>query len=114
MRTALVALLIILIVLLWFNPDMNDFKTFAQIHSERILLHETGDTALGRALAGAGGALTGAYVDRITERRNYLVFSTYTLDLDGADEEGNEWRFLGIGGGFFEMQQPKALRDREN
>jgi hypothetical protein len=111
MRTALVALIISVIALAWFNPGMDAFRLFVEEHSERILLNEAGDSAVGRALAGAGGALAGAYVDRVTERRNYAVFSIYTRDLDGDDEQDEEWRFLGIAGHFFELQQPESLRE---
>ena len=107
MRTALVALIILLIGLAWFNPSMDAFKGFVELRSERILQEEAGDSVLGRALAGAGGALAGAYVDRITERNNYVFFSTYTIDFDD-EEDGDEWRFLGIAARFIELQAPEA------
>ena len=112
MRTALVALLIVLIALLIFNPDMDDFRLFAEEQSERLLLDEAGDTAFGRALSSLGGSLAGSYVDRITEYNNYLFFSIYTIDLDGADAEGEEWKFLGIAGMFFEREAPESVQER--
>lgn len=110
MRTALVALLIVLIVLLIFNPNMDDFRIFAETQSERLLLDEAGDTALGRALSSLGGSLAGSYVDRITERNNYLFFSTYTIDL--GEGEDDEWQFLGIAGMFFETDTPDSIEER--
>lgn len=113
MRTALVALVIVVIALVWFNPDMEDFKGFVALQSERILLNEAGESELGRVLSGVAGSLAGSYVDRITERNNYFVFSTYTIDFDGAEAEGEEWAFVGIAGQFFEMDQPETIRERE-
>ncbi|MDX1548142.1 MAG: hypothetical protein R3247_14185 [Rhodothermales bacterium] len=111
MRTGLVALLIVVLALAWFNPGMDAFSLFIGEQSERLVLRETGDTALGRALAGLGGGLAGAYVDRLTERANYGVFSTYTLDFD-AGREGDEWRFVGIAGQFIETERPDFLEQQ--
>ena len=111
MRTAIVVILLSLIALYLFNPDMEDFRVFAATQSELLLQRELGEGVLGRALSGAGSALTERYVDRVTERHDYFVFSTYTLDLNGPDEEGEEWRFLGIVGQFFETERPASLRD---
>jgi hypothetical protein len=112
MRTGLVALIIVVLALIWFNPDMADFKGFVGTQSERLLQHETGESELGGLLSQAGGALAGAFVDRIADRDNYLLFSTYTIDFDGAEADANEWRFLGIAGFFLELQQPEALEER--
>lgn len=114
MRTALALVLVILIALAFFNPEMEQFRTFVEAQSERILLQETGEGRLGRFFSGVGSALAGSYVDRITERDNYVFFSVYTIDLDGPEQEENEWRFLGLGNQFIELERPEALRDREN
>jgi hypothetical protein len=114
MRTGLVALLIVVLALIWFNPDMADFKTFIGAQSERLLQQETDDSEFGDFLSQAGGALAGAFVDRITDRNNYLLFSTYTIDFDGDEADENEWRFLGIAGFFLELQQPEALEGNGN
>ncbi len=110
MRTFLVILILAAVALALTNPGMDRFKDFAEDRSEDILLQETGDNALGRFLANLGGSLAGSYVDRITERRNYLLFSTYTVDLD-RERQGDEWRFLGIAGQFLELQRPEGLND---
>ncbi len=109
MRTAIVVVLIALIALYFLNPGMEDFRVFAGTQSERLLERELGDGVLGRALAGAGSALAARHIDRVTERRDYFFFSTYTIDLDGADDEGEEWRFLGVAGQFFETERPASL-----
>lgn len=113
MRTGIVVVLLALIALYFYNPTMEDFKLFVQSQSEEILLSETGDTELGRILSDAGSRLAGRYIDRITERTEYFIFSTYTIDLDGADQDEEEWRFLGIGAHFAELQRPKSLRERD-
>jgi len=89
------------------NPGMDAFATFVGEQSERILRNETGDTPLGRVIAGAGAGLASSYVDRVTTRQSYLLFSTYTLDLSGTPNDGDyDWRFLGIGGQFIELDHP--------
>jgi hypothetical protein len=112
MRTALAILIVALAALLWLNPSMSEFREFMELRSEELLLAETGDTALGRALSSLGSSLAGSYVDRITERSNYFLFSTYTVDLNGPDEPDGEWEFVGIGGRFLEVDAPQALEDR--
>jgi len=47
------------------NPGMDAFATFVGEQSERILRNETGDTPLGRMIAGAGAGLASSYVDRV-------------------------------------------------
>lgn len=112
MRTAVAVMILALIALIYFNPGMEEFSLYVEAQSERLLLEETGDNALGRALSGIGSSLAGAYIDRITDRRNYIVFSVYTIDLDGPEEEGDEWRFVGIGGHFIETSSPESLKER--
>lgn len=111
MKTGLVVTLLALLALYLFNPSMDDFKVFVEGQSERILQRELGDGMLGRALSGAGSRLAGSYIDRVTEREDYFIFSTYTIDLDGAEADKEEWRFLGIGGRFVELDRPAALPD---
>ena len=112
MRTLLI-LVLIAVLLAAFNPNMDDFRQHVRTHSERIVQQEAGDTALGQLLSGAAAALAGRYVDRVTERDNYLVLSIYTMDLDGPEESGNEWRFLGIAKQFIELERPDALQEAE-
>lgn len=108
-RTGFVTALLIAASLALFNPNMEAFRTFAAERAESLLLEETGDSMLGRLLSGAGGDLTAAYVERITERNDYLFFSTYTIDLDGRESDQNHWRFLGIAGQFLELERPAAV-----
>ncbi len=109
MRTGIVIVILAVIALAFFNPEMDDFRTFVRAQAEGMIQREAGDTALGRALSGAGGSLAGQYVDRITERRNYFVFSTYTIDLDGEESDVEEWKFLGLAGRFVELERPDSM-----
>lgn len=113
MRTAfrlfLVALLVIAGFLAWTNPDEEAFRDFAEEELEELAAHELGDTELGRLLAGVGAGLAGAYIEQITRRRSYLVYSTYTVPL--TDREEDEWVFLGIAGRFLELEHPEVLRE---
>ncbi len=113
MRLSVLVLIVVLAALAVTNPSRADFRAFAEAHSERLLRQETGDSALGRALAGAGASLASAYIEEMAERQSYVFFSTFTLDLDGPERAGNEWRFLGIGGQFVEWERPEALREEE-
>ena len=108
MRTGLVALTVVVIALAIFNPGMDQFRTFIRQRTEVAIQEETGGSMLGRALSGAGASLAGEYVDRVTERENYYLFSTYTIDLDGSAGEQNAWTFLGIAGQFVAVERPNG------
>ncbi len=99
------ALLVIFLGWLAFsNPSMEDFKAFTHAQSRDYLEHELGDNAVGRALAQAGSSLAGDYVDQISDRKNYVFFSRFTVgdDVD-RDEDDDAWSYLGIGGRFIRM-----------
>ena len=98
------------IVLILLNPDMEDFAAFAREQSALLMQEQVGGGMLGRVLSGAGADVVGGLVEKATERNSYLIFSTYTLDFDGASQKGNEWRFLGIAGTFFELERPEAIK----
>ena len=110
MRTGLVVLILALIALAFFNPTMDDFRLFARQQSEQLIRSQAGDGVLGEAIGTIGGRLAGDNIDRITERRSFVIFSTYTIDFDGPDRTENEWRFIGIAGMFFETHRPEMIR----
>lgn len=111
MRTGIVIVILALIALMAFNPTMDDFRLFVRQHTETVISQQAGGGPLGDIVAQWGGRFAGENVDRVTDRSNYLIFSTYTIDLDGPERSENEWRFIGIAGQFIEMQRPEALRD---
>lgn len=105
MRTGIVVAALAVIALFWFNPTMADFQRWVGTQTEGLLRTETGTGELGRILSELGADLAERHVARFTERTNYVLFSTYTIDFDGVDN-GNEWRFLGMGGQFIELERP--------
>jgi hypothetical protein len=109
MRTGIVVAVLGVIALAIFNPGIDQFRIFVADRAQTIILEETGEGVLGRALSGAGANLAGQYVDRITERDNYVLFSTYTIDLDGGEEDEEHWTFLGLAGQFLELERPPSV-----
>ena len=109
MRTGLALAILAVIALAIFNPGMDEFRVFASERAEGLILQEAGDGVLGRALSGAGGSLAGQYIDRVTERENYILFSTYTIDLDGPESDEEHWAFLGLAGQFLELERPPSV-----
>ncbi len=106
LRTLGLLLVIALFVLAALNPGMEAFETYVENRSEQIIRQETGDSALGRALSGAGSELAAAFTEQFADRTNYLIFSTYTLDLD---RDGTaDRRFLGIAHQFIELDAADA------
>lgn len=103
MRTGIVVLILAVIALAIFNPEMEDFQLFVETHTEELIRDEVGEGLVPEAIARLGSGLAAQHVDRITERRNYFIFSTYTIDLDASDN-GNEWRFLGMAGQFLKLE----------
>lgn len=97
---------------------MDKFRGFVEDRSEELLSDQFGDSALGRAASRFGSSLARDLAPRITERKNYGLFSIYTLGDSGnvSVGDGNEsvessnqkdpWRFLGIGGQFIQLSGP--------
>ena len=111
-------LLALLLALAWFNPSTEQFNTFL---SEEVAAR-VGETAgeagratgflterLGRAAGDAIGRSAGREIAGRFERSNYLLASTYSLDLNGR-REGGEWVFLGIAGQFVPLETPENLQ----
>jgi len=103
---------VFLTALFVYNPEMDDFKGYIEGRSEELLQREIGDSALGRALSGLGSSLAGSYVDPITDRKNYYLFSTYAIGSRSEEEQEKAWVFLGVGGQFLEIQKPNGNKSR--
>jgi len=103
-----VAVLAIAIAMAVLNPSMDDFRTHVEDTVGDRISAETRSDALQRFGAGAIALLA----EQVTVRKNYFVFSTYTIDLDGPDRTGNDWHFLGIAGTFLQLRAPE--RDESN
>ena len=100
-----------IVVLAIMNPQMNDFESFAaeqlEAQLQGKLQERTGDSVLGRTLAGAGAGIASQYLDRFVTRENYVVASVYTVDLDGESASELEWEFLGVAGQFVPLETPE-------
>ncbi|MGA7304232.1 MAG: hypothetical protein WBW88_05135 [Rhodothermales bacterium] len=99
----LLAVLAILIALSLLNPDMRDFREHVENEVGNKLSSESGSAPLGRL----GGGAVALLAEQVSVRKNYLLFSVYTIDLDGPDREGNDWQFLGIAGAFLKLREPE-------
>ena len=98
----LVALLAILVAMAVLNPEMRDFRDYVENTVGDRLAAEIDSDALKQLGAGAVALLA----EQVSVRKNYFVFSTYTIDLDGPDRKGSDWLFLGIGDMFFQLREP--------
>jgi hypothetical protein len=108
MKKLLVFVLIVGGVLAYTNPGMEEFSDYARDISQEMIQDEVGDNAIGRAVAQFGSSLAGDFANELTERKNYVVYSTYTIGSDNPD-----WKFLGIAGRFIQLNRPSS-RNEEN
>lgn len=107
-------LLITLGTLALFNPDKDNFAGF---------IGERAQTAVSDNVRASSGSLLGtddgSVVAMLTrelargsfERSNYFILSTYATDINGAEHDGGEWKYLGVGGQFFELDRPRMFGD---
>ena len=104
-----------LVLLAILNPRMDDFEEFAAKHLRAQAVDRLEDrlgteSALGQVLAGPGVDLASQYLDRFATRKNYVVASVYTVDLDGPKSDELEWRFLGAADRFFPLEGPQQKK----
>lgn len=92
------------------NPGPEQFERFVDEVVTQIIVAEAGHLLGSDRVAMLGGALVGRMARQHARRDNYLVLSIYKLDMRAFGLYGEEWRFLGIGGRFVEMQRPASLR----
>lgn len=106
MRLLLLAAVLFLLFLT--NPGPDEFEAFVDERvGEQIAAQNLPG---GGILSELGGLAAGQLVRRYADRDNYLIFSVYTLDLDGRARDEQDWKFLGIATFFFELERPAALR----
>lgn len=108
MRTGIAVAILAAIALALFNPDMDDFGLFIGQQSEVLIRQEAGEGRVADVLANLGGRFASNHIERITDRTNYVIFSTYTINISSDDDD--DWRFLGIAGRFIETQRPQSLQ----
>ena len=90
--------LIIVGTLVLFNPDKQDFTRFVAERVQTGITDSARGTSSGGLLGEGNGTLTSELTRGAFERSNYFIISTYAADLNGAEHNGGEWKFLGVGG----------------
>lgn len=106
MKKFLVLVLVVGGLLAVTNPDMDAFRTFVRTQAADRIERELGEGALADLLGGAGSELLGENISRFTERRSYLVCSTFAVDLD--QDGTSNGRVLGVAGHFFVLDEFRA------
>ena len=105
-------LLIALGTLALFNPDNDDFAAFVGERAQTAV-SDNARASSGSLLGTDPGSLVAMLTRELArgsfERKNYFIFSTYATDLNGSEHDGGEWKFLGVGGQFFELKRPRVL-----
>ena len=103
--------IVVLGTLALFNPSQDDFERYAQQRAQSIVSDQVRESTgfIGEMGASLMGTLVRKVAEGATERRNYGIASVYEIDLNGSRSGGGEWRYLGIGGQFFELERPAAL-----
>jgi|GEM_PF-701839 len=98
-----------LAALLFTNPDMPAFKEFVEARSAQTITAQTGDGAFGKVLSKYGSRVAAALVNRVSERKDFYLFSIYNIDLGGDGQPDDRWRFVGVGGHFLAVEVPDML-----
>lgn len=106
MRIGLVLVFTIAGVLYLYNPKPRAFEKYVRNRASEHLQRTLGSSAIGQAFTDAGVNLAAVVAQKASRRTNYYLWSIYTVDPDGDDGERDYWRFLGIGGQFFLIEQP--------
>ncbi|MDZ4702131.1 MAG: hypothetical protein SH809_20640 [Rhodothermales bacterium] len=109
MRTLLIFLFVAIVTLLVYNPTMDDFKDHIEAETRQRERELSMNNMVGRMLTGEQVNMNTSLMVSSTERNNYLILSTYKVSLPDADEALREWKYLGVGGFFFEMEAPAAV-----
>lgn len=103
LRSVLVTLVLGGALLALTNPDRAEFADFVEEQARTRIADETAESGFEAALGELGGRAAGALVRQYGTRTDYLVASTYRLELGDA-----RWRYLGVGGWFVPLEEPPS------
>ncbi len=92
-------------VLFFTNPDMDDFRSYVKEESKRMIQESARAPGLSEAIAGAGGEFAQSFVDEVTRREDYYLFSTYEIDLTPLNRSDKPFKFVGVGGTFINLRK---------
>ncbi len=99
-------LLAVCLGLLFFtNPDMNDFRGYVKEESQRMIREGVSAPGLGDALSDTGSQIAETFVENVTERKDYYLFSTYEIDLLPGNPSNKPFKFVGVGGTFINLRK---------
>ena len=116
-RILFVGLLLVAGALFLLNPGPDAFREFLSV--ELAAQAEARARAAGESVGGEVGAEAAGFLAERLGRRagdiasdafqrdNYHLASVYTADLNGR-QPGGAWKFLGIAGWFFPIEQPET------
>lgn len=98
-------LFICLGVLFFTNPDIDDFRSYVKEESRRMIQEGVTAPGLGDVLSDAGSQIAETFVDNVTKRKEYYLFSTYEIDLTPRNGSDKPFRFVGVGGTFINLRK---------
>jgi hypothetical protein len=99
-----IALVAVAGLMLYTNPSMEDFSNYVRQHVIKESQKET-DGPFGQALASILGGIAGGVASSQTVRTDYILFSTYEIQL------GKErFKALGICRNFIVLEKPDLER----
>lgn len=93
------------------NPDSDDFNDHLRERIQDRIEENVDGSKLGSDLSALGADLTVRLAQKVTTRKNYLLFSTYEVLPDEGNDE-TRWKYLAIAGQFLQLDGPND--DEEN
>jgi hypothetical protein len=103
MKKFIVFFILIAGILVFTNPDSEDFTSYVKQRMERKI-SDSGDDAVTDFVAKNLPELAEGVVAKMVERRNFLVYSVYELDMGR-----NSYRYIGIGTFFIPLQKDQPF-----
>lgn len=102
MRIITFILLALIVALALTNPDMSAFEKHVEDEAAQLIRNEIGDESwLGNAVGSLAGSALASQAPEFTTRTNYVVASTYAIDIDENGEPDLKW--IGLGNRFFQL-----------
>jgi len=112
-RAIPVVIFLVLAFLSFTNPSKTEFVQYASEHiSTKISEKVDSDNAIVNNLI---SGFTNLLVDSLIEHRNFLIFSTYKLDLNLVRAFGGKMQdvmYLGIAGQFIPLSMPDIEKEK--
>lgn len=102
-RIAFIMFFGLIVIALFTNPGMDDFKEEVKKQLNSKVNEETGNPALDY-IAQMGLDFTEQIVDKMVVRKNYFLCSVYTVSLPDGD-----YRYLGAFTLFYPLQEKNPL-----